>query len=110
MFFFSHLPDGSTAVKKVFGNGFLDVLDDAFWMLPFSSVRQAQLVCQDHHITIDDWTKRREKIMGEHRKDGAREQLTASWKAWVASEAFQEKKAVADEGTIAGEELPEHDG
>ena len=111
MFFFSHLPDGSTAVKKVFGNGFLDVLDDAFWMLPFSSVRQAQLVCQDHHISIDDarWTQRREKIMGEHRRDGAREQLTESWKAWVASEAFQEMKAVADEGAIAGEDAPECD-
>ena len=111
LFFFSHLPDGSTAVKKVFGNGFLDVLDDAFWMLPFSSVRQAQLVRQDHHISIDDtkWTQRREKIMGEHRKDGAREQLTASWKAWVASEAFQEMKAVADEGAIAGEDVPERD-
>ena len=109
MFFFSHRPDGSTAVKKVFGNGFLDVFDDAFWMLPFSSVRQSQLVCQDHHISIDNsrWTKHREKIMGEHRKDGAREQLTASWKAWVASEAFQEMKAVEDEGAIAGEELPE---
>ena len=98
MFCFSHRPDGSTAVKKVFGNGLLDVIDDAFWMLSFSSVWQAQLVCQAHHITIDDWTKRREKIVGEHRKDGAREQQTASCKAWVASEAFQERMAVADEG------------
>ena len=35
--------------------------------------------------------------------------LTASWKAWVASEAFQEMKAVADEGAIAGEDVPERD-
>ena len=111
LFFFSHLPDGSTAVKKFFGNGFLDVLDDAFWMLPFSSVRQSQLVRQDHHISIDDaqWTQRREKIMGEHRRDGAREQLTESWKAWIASEAFQEMKAVADEGGNVGEDVLEHD-
>ena len=47
--------------------------------------------------------------MGEHRRDGAREQLTASWKAWVASEAFQEMKAMADEGAIAGEDVPERD-
>ena len=40
---------------------------------------------------------------------GAREQLTASWKAWVASKTFQEKMAVTDEGAIAGEELPERD-
>ena len=59
---------------------------------------------------MDNWTRRREKILQEHRKDGAREQLTASWKAWVASEVFQEMKTVADEGAIAGEELPEHDG
>ena len=47
--------------------------------------------------------------MGAHRKDGAREQLTASWKAWVASGAFQEWMAVADEGATAEEELPERD-
>jgi hypothetical protein len=53
-------------MKEVFGNGFLDVIDDVFWMLPFSSVRQAQLVCQDHNISQEDWNRRREKIMQEH--------------------------------------------
>jgi hypothetical protein len=84
---------GSTTVMKVFGNGFLDVIDDVSWMLPFSSVRQAQIVCQDNKISGDDWVKHRQRIMQEHRKDGAREQLAASWKSWVASDRFKERKA-----------------
>ncbi len=53
LFYFSHKQDGSTAVMKVFRNGFLDVIDDVFWMLPFFSVVQAQLVAR---ITTSRWT------------------------------------------------------
>ncbi len=97
---------------KVFGNGFLDVINDVFWMPPFSSVRQAQLVCQDHNITMDDWSKRREKIMDEHSKSGAREQLALSWNSWVASKPFQdfqERIAVAADSATAESELVERD-
>ncbi len=93
---------------KVFGNGFLDVIDDVFWMLPFFSVRQAQPVCQDHNITVDDWTERRERLVQEHRRDAARKQL---WKSWVASEDFQKTKAAAqaEESATAEAEIPEYD-
>jgi hypothetical protein len=92
---------------KVFRNGFLDVIDDVFWMLPFSSVRQAQLVFQDHNITMDDWTKRRERIMQEHHKDGAREQLAATWKSWVASdsEGFRERRLATAESQQLSQRL-----
>ena len=105
--FFRRKPGGGGTVKlPVFGNGFLDTIDDVFWMLPFSSVRQAQLVCQDRNITVDDWTERRERLVQEHRRDAARKQL---WKAWVASEHFQKTKAAAEESATAEAEIPEYD-
>ncbi len=107
--FFSCKPDGSTAVQHVFGKGFLDTIDDVFWMLPFSSVRQAQLVCQDHNISMEDWNRRREKIMEEHQHAGAREQLTARWKSWVASNSFKEKMAAKEPAERGGEDIPECD-
>jgi hypothetical protein len=107
--FFRRKPDGGTVVRHVFGRGFLDTIDDVFWMLPFSSVRQAQRVCQDHIISMDDWTKRREKIMQEHRQEGAREQLTAPWKEWVASDSFKAKMAAKEPAERGGEDIPECD-
>jgi hypothetical protein len=108
--FFRRKPGGGGTVKlPVFGNGFLDTIDDVFWMLPFSSVRQAQLVCQDHNISIDDWNRRREKIMQEHRQAGAREQLTARWKSWVASDSFKEKMAAKEPAERGGEDISERD-
>ena len=94
-------------------------LETAFWTSltmssgcfhgPASGRRcQAQRVCQDNNITMDNWTRRREKILQEHRKDGAREQLTASWETWVARQDFQERMAVAAESATAESELPEH--
>ena len=53
----------------------LDTLDDAFWMLPFSSKKQAQIVRQENDLTDDVWQRRRDQIMAEHRLDGARDQL-----------------------------------
>jgi cyclopropane fatty-acyl-phospholipid synthase-like methyltransferase len=107
--FFRRKPDGGTVVRHVFGNGFLDTIDDVFWMLPFSRVRQAQLVCQDHNISMDDWNRRLEKIMQEHRQAGAREQLTARWKSWVASDSFKEKMAAKEPAERGGEDIPERD-
>ena len=37
--FFRPAPDGTKSSVPVFGKGLLDLLDDVFWMLPFSSSR-----------------------------------------------------------------------
>jgi hypothetical protein len=38
----------------VFGKGMLDTLDDVFWMLPFSSKKQAQIIRQENQITDEE--------------------------------------------------------
>jgi hypothetical protein len=37
----------------------LDTLDDVFWMLPFSSKKQAQIIRQENQITDLEWEKLR---------------------------------------------------
>ncbi len=39
----------------VFGKGMLDTLYDVFWMLPFSSKKQAQIIRQENQITDEEW-------------------------------------------------------
>ncbi len=58
--FFRPAKDGTTASVFIFGKGFLDFIDDVFWMLPFSSVRQAVKVRREFSITNDVWNARRE--------------------------------------------------
>jgi hypothetical protein len=36
-------------------------LDDVFWMLPFSSKKQVQIIRQEKNVTDEEWTKRRTK-------------------------------------------------
>jgi hypothetical protein len=33
----------------------LDTLEDVFWMLPFSSKKQAQIIRQENQITDEEW-------------------------------------------------------
>ncbi len=47
----------------VFGKSMLNTLEDVFWMLPFSSKKQAQIIRQENNITDDTWQKRRDQIM-----------------------------------------------
>jgi hypothetical protein len=73
----------------VFGKGMLDTLDNVFWMLPFSSKKQAQIIRQENQITDEEWGKRRELIMAEHRRlPNSKEQLEQHWKVWIAQDAF----------------------
>jgi hypothetical protein len=67
--------DGATASVFVFVKGFLDLIDDVFWMLLFSSDWQAKRVQKDFSITEDAWNARRELIRGEHRAETARTEL-----------------------------------
>ncbi len=73
----------------VFGKGILDTLDDAFWMLPFSSKKQSQIIRQENDLSDDDWQQRRNQITAEHRLEGARDQLRTQWKAWIKQGAFK---------------------
>ena len=99
---------GTTKNVHVFGRGMVDTLDDVFWMLPFSSKKQAQIIRQDNDIMDDVWEKRRDKIMAEHRLPQAREQLSKQWKEWIALDSFKERRAAASR-VQAGTELPEFD-
>ena len=86
----------------------LDTLDDVFWMLPFSSKKQAQIIRQENGITEDTWQKRRDQIMAEHRLPAAREQLEQQWKAWIAQDAFKARREAATRAQSAAE-IPEYD-
>ena len=100
--------NGGTKKMHIFGKGMLDTLDDVFWMLPFSSKKQAQIIRQDNDIMDDVWEKRRDKIMAEHRLPQAREQLAKQWKEWIAQDSFKERRAAAIREQAATE-LPEFD-
>ena len=73
----------------------LDTLDDVFWMLPFSSKKQAQIIRQENQIPDEDWQKYRKNIASDHRLPDAREQLMQSWKAWIAQDAFKPRREAA---------------
>ena len=101
---------GTTKKMHVFGKGMLDTLDDVFWMLPFSSKKQAEIIRQENNMLNDFWEKRRDKIMAEHRLPHGREQpeLAKQWKEWIALDSFKERRAAAIR-VQAATELPEFD-
>jgi hypothetical protein len=69
----------------VFGKGLLDLLDDVFWMLPFSSVRQAKRIRTENNITEDVWNNRILAVAAEHRLPNARAELEQLWKERLIS-------------------------
>jgi hypothetical protein len=84
------------------------LLDDVFWMLPFSSKKQAQIIRQENGNTEDTWQKRRDQIMAEHRFPAAREQLEQQRRAWIAQDAFKARLEAATRDQAAAE-IPEYD-
>jgi hypothetical protein len=80
--------DGKTAKNvPLVGKGFLHLVDHYFWYLPFASVKQGHAVRQKagtSAVTEEDWDQRWQAIVAEHEMEGAREQLRAGWKAWLA--------------------------
>ena len=84
----------------------LDTLDDVFWMLPFSSKKQAQIIRQGNQITHEEWGKRRELIMAEHRLPNSKEQLEQNWKAWIAQDAFLARRAATTRAKAAAAQIP----
>jgi hypothetical protein len=93
----------------VFDKGLLDTLDDVFWMLPFSSKKQAQIIRQENQIADLQLGKRRDLIMAEHRLPNAKEQLEQHWKAWIAQDAFTARRAAGIRARAAAAETPEYD-
>ena len=78
--------DGTTTLEAhVFGKGILDLIDDVFWHLPFSSVRQAKFVRQDNNIPEEAWNARRKTIRAEHRQPNARDELARLWKERICA-------------------------
>ena len=100
---------GRSRKLHVFGEGLLDTLDDAFWMLPFSSKKQAQIVRQENDLTEDDWQRRRDQIMAEHRLDGARDQLRTQWKAWINQNVSKAVSQAEPRSPATAQEIPEFD-
>ncbi len=88
----------------------LDTLDDASWMLPFSSKKPAQIIRQENDLTDDDWQKRRDQIMAEHRLEGARDQLRTQWKAWIKHDASKASSQAGPRALAAAPAIPEYDG
>ncbi len=87
----------------------LDTLDDIFWMLPFSSKKQAQIFRQEKQITDEEWETRRELIMAERRLPNSKEQLEQHWNAWIAQDAFSARRAVATRAKAAAAQIQEYD-
>jgi hypothetical protein len=72
--------DVSSVEAHVVGRGILDLIDDVFWHLPFSCVRQAKLVRQDNNLPEQAWQARCGLIRAEHRLPNALEELARLWK------------------------------
>ena len=79
----------------------LDTLDDFFWMLPFSSKKQAQIIQHENDVTNEVWQTRRDKIAAEHRIPIAKEQLAQLWKVWIAQDAFKARREAATHAVVA---------
>ena len=59
--------DGVTSKNvKLFGEGFLNLVDHFFWHLPFASMKQAHSVRQKANVTEENWETRWNQIIDEH--------------------------------------------
>jgi hypothetical protein len=61
--------DGVTSKNvKLFGEGFLNLVDHYFWHLPFASMKQAHSVRlgQKANVTEEDWETRWNQIIDKH--------------------------------------------
>ncbi len=111
MFLYRYTPEGGKKTIQVFGRGLLDTLDDAFWMLPFSSKKQANTIQQENGILEDTWQTRRDLVSKEHKHADARKQLADKWKMFIGQDSFhsRRKAAKAKQQDTAQPDLPEYD-
>ena len=73
----------------MFDNGKLQMLDQVFWNLPFTSAKQATVVREEFNYPEADWQAKREELEKEHNADGARDQLRAGWLQWLGEAVCQ---------------------
>jgi hypothetical protein len=85
--------DGVTSKNvKLFGEGFLSLVEHYFLHLPLASMKQAHSVRQKANVTEEEWETsltRWNQIIDEHETEGASEQLADGWKAWLAERGLQ---------------------
>lgn len=75
------------------GTGFQHVIDSYFWNLPFASVRQCKFIMDKADIPDDEWTAKRTALAEEHNLPGAREQLTQSFKDWLQTDLYKNRRS-----------------
>ena len=94
--------DGETfKTAPLIGMGFLSLVDSVFWHLPFVSSKQAHAVRERANplVTEEDWAEKFNQITAEHKEAGARDQLLAGWKQWLAAR----NPGCAGEGSAAAD-------
>ena len=80
--------DGVTPkTVPLLGKGFLHMVDNLFWNLPFASAKQGTSVREKFHVSEEDWDARFQQITSDHDKDGARQELIEGWKSWFKDRA-----------------------
>ena len=98
--------DGVTPKNvKLIGHGFLSLVDTLFWYLPFASSKQAHGIRERAvpAVTEENWAEMYATIIAEHKEEGAREQLAAGWKKWLADHPLMsDQNPAAAAGAAAG--------
>ncbi len=87
----------SSKEVKLFGDGFLQLVDHLFWNLPFTSSKQAHEVREKNNIPVEEWERKWDQIIREHSVAGARDQLLTGWKSWL------DMHAESNAGTSGGQ-------
>ena len=97
--------DGVTPKNvKLIGHGFLSLVDTLFWYLPFASSKQAHGIRERAvpAVTEENWAEMYATIIAEHKEEGAREQLAAGWKKWLAEQNPAAAAGAAASAAAAG--------
>jgi hypothetical protein len=77
------MPEGGKKTIQVFSRGLLVTLDYAFWMLPFSSNKQANKIQQENGILEDNLQTRSDILSAEHKHPDARSYLESGWQVLI---------------------------
>jgi len=93
----------SSKTVPLFDKGFLYVVDNLFWNLPFASVKQSISVREKFHITEEEWAEKWRYFISEHDEAGARQQLIDGWKSWIK----KQQQCGAGEGGAAATAKPD---
>ena len=62
--------NGVKSSRSVFGQGILQIVDNAFFRLPYQSVSQMEKIKDRNSIRDDDWNELRTGMYSDHRREG----------------------------------------